>query len=157
MNYIQYSNSGNINVKRLDSMGIENYIILIPTNIEHHAAKILDKINFEAKTFVIRELAHMADMQSTQPVNPFDYGGLLNSAWILKKQLTEGISSEEIDSMYDRCQSAGAFGSKLLGAGGGGYMLVLTDSKNTIRQEFADRNCLDVGISHEGAKVVYRD
>jgi D-glycero-alpha-D-manno-heptose-7-phosphate kinase len=99
----------------------------------------------------------MADMQSTQAVNPFDYGGLLNAAWILKKQMTEGISSEEIDSMYDRCQSAGAFGSKLLGAGGGGYMLAITDSKIPIRQEFSDRICLDVGISHEGARVVYRD
>jgi D-glycero-alpha-D-manno-heptose-7-phosphate kinase len=96
-------------------------------------------------------------MQSTQRVNINEYGGLLNSAWMLKKQMTEGISSEEIDSMYDRCQSAGALGSKLLGAGGGGYMLALTDSKSAIRQEFSDRICLDVGISHEGAKVVYRD
>jgi D-glycero-alpha-D-manno-heptose-7-phosphate kinase len=157
MNYIQYSNSGNITVKRLDTMGIENYMILIPTNVEHHAAKILDKINFEAKTFVIRELANMADMQSTQVVNPFDYGRLLDSAWILKKQMTEGISSEEIDIMYERCKSAGAYGAKLLGAGGGGYMLAITDSKSTIHNYFPSRTSLDVGISHEGAKVVYRD
>jgi len=156
MNYIEYAN-GRVDVKRLDSNSIENYMILIPTNIEHHAAKILDKINFEAKTFIIRQLADMAKMQSTQRVNINEYGSLLSSAWILKKQLTEGISSEEIDSMYDRCQSAGALGSKLLGAGGGGYMLALTDSKSAIRQEFSDRICLDVGISHEGAKVVYRD
>jgi D-glycero-alpha-D-manno-heptose-7-phosphate kinase len=156
MNYIQYAN-GHVDVKRLDSNSIENYMILIPTNIEHYAAKILDKINFEAKTFVICQLADMAKMQSTQPVNINEYGGLLNAAWILKKQMTEGISSEEIDSMYDRCQSAGAFGSKLLGAGGGSYMLALTDSKSAIRQEFSDRTCLDVGISHEGVKVVYRD
>jgi D-glycero-alpha-D-manno-heptose-7-phosphate kinase len=160
MNYIEYVNeldNSRVDVKRLDSNTIENYMILIPTNIEHHAAKILDKINFEAKTFVIRQLADMAKMQSTQRVNIHEYGGLLNSAWILKKQMTEGISSREIDSMYDRCQSAGALGSKLLGAGGGGYMLAITDSKSTIRQEFSDRICLDVGIAHEGAKVVYRD
>lgn len=160
MNYIEYANelgNGRVDVKRLDSNTSENYMILVPTNIEHHAAKILDKINFEAKTFVIRQLADMAKMQSTQRVNINEYGRLLNTAWILKKQMTEGISSEEIDSMYDRCQSAGAFGSKLLGAGGGGYMLAITDSKSRIRQEFSDRTCLDVGISHEGARVVYRD
>ena len=160
MNYIEYANelgNGRVDVKRLDSNSIENYMILIPTNIEHHAAKILDKINFEAKTYVIRQLADMAKMQSTQRVNINEYGGLLSSAWMLKKQMTEGISSEEIDSMYDRCQSAGALGSKLLGAGGGGYMLAITDSKSSIRQEFSDRTCLDVGISHEGARVVYRD
>ena len=160
MNYIEYANelgNGRVDVKRLDSNAIENYMILIPTNIEHHAAKILDNINFEAKIFVIRQLADMAKMQSTQRVNINEYGRLLNTAWILKKQMSEGISSEEIDSMYDRCQNAGAFGSKLLGAGGGGYMLAITDSKSTIRQEFSDRTCLDVGISHEGAKIVYRD
>ena len=160
MNYIEYANelgNGRVDVKRLDSNSIENYMILIPTNVEHHAAKILDNINFEAKTFVIRQLADMARMQSTQRVNINEYGGLLNSAWILKKQMSEGISSTDIDSMYDRCQSAGAFGAKLLGAGGGGYMLALTDSKSAIRQEFSDRTCLDVGISHEGARVVYRD
>ena len=160
MNYIEYANelgNGRVDVKRLDSNAIENYMILIPTNIEHHAAKILDNINFEAKTFIIRQLADMARMQSTQPVNINEYGGLLNSAWILKKQMSEGISSTEIDIMYDRCQSAGAFGAKLLGAGGGGYMLAFTDSKSSIRQEFSDYTCLDVGISHEGAKVVYRD
>ena len=160
MNYIEYANElGNsrVDVKRLDSNSIENYMILIPTHIEHHAAKILDNINFEAKTFVIRELCNMAKMQGNQRVNNNEYGRLLNSAWVLKKQMSDDISSEEIDSMYDRCLGAGAFGSKLLGAGGGGYMLALTDSKNAIRKEFSDRTCLDVGISHEGARVVYRD
>lgn len=160
MNYIEYANElGNsrVDVKRLDSNSIENYMILIPTHIEHHAAKILDNINFEAKTFVIRELCNMAKMQGNQRVNNNEYGRLLNSAWVLKKQMSADISSEEIDSMYDRCLGAGAFGSKLLGAGGGGYMLALTDSKSAIRKEFSDRTCLDVGISHEGARVVYRD
>ena len=59
--------------------------------------------------------------------------------------------------MYERCKSAGAIGAKLLGAGGGGYMLALTESKSKIRQEFSDRTCLDVGIAHEGARVVYTD
>ena len=160
MNYIEYANelgNGRVDVKRLDSNSIENYMILIPTHIEHHAAKILDNINFEAKTFVIRELCNMAKMQGNQRVNNNEYGRLLNSAWVLKKQMSDDISSEEIDSMYDRCLGAGAFGSKLLGAGGGGYILALTDSKSAIRKEFSDRTCLDVGISHEGARVVYRD
>ena len=157
MNYIEYSNSGRIDVKRLDTMAIENYMILIPTNVEHHAAKILNNINFETKTFTIRELARIAEMQSTQLVNPFDYGRLLDSAWILKKQMSAEISNSDIDIMYDRCKDAGAYGAKLLGAGGGGYMLAITDSKEMIRREFSDRTCLDVGIAHEGARVVYRD
>lgn len=160
MNYIKYANElgeGRVDVKRLDSNTIENYMILIPTNVEHHAAKILDTINFEAKTFTIRELATMADIQGTQKVNIYDYGRLLDSAWALKKQMSAEISNNEIDIMYERCKDAGALGAKLLGAGGGGYMLALTESKEKIRREFSDRTCLDVGISHEGARVVYRD
>jgi len=160
INYIKYANElgeGRVDVKRLDSNTNENYMILIPTNVEHHASKILDTINFEAKTFTIRELANMADMQGTQKVNIHDYGRLLDSAWVLKKQMSAEISNNEIDTMYERCKAAGAFGAKLLGAGGGGYMLALTESKEKIRREFSDRTCLDVGISHEGAKVVYRD
>jgi D-glycero-alpha-D-manno-heptose-7-phosphate kinase len=160
MNYIKYANElgqGRVDVKRMDTNSIENYMILIPTNVEHHAAKILDNINFETKTFVIRELAHMAEMQATQPVKAHEYGRLLDSAWVLKKQMDDGISNDEIDNMYERCKSAGAIGAKLLGAGGGGYMLALTDSKSKIRQEFSDRTCLDVGIAHEGARVVYTD
>jgi D-glycero-alpha-D-manno-heptose-7-phosphate kinase len=132
-------------------------MILIPTNIEHHAAKILDNINFEAKTFIIRQLANMAEMQSTQRVDINTYGQLLDSAWILKKQMSNEISNSDIDNMYKRCKDTDALGAKLLGAGGGGYMLALTESKQKIRKEFSDRICLDVGISHEGAKIVYRD
>jgi D-glycero-alpha-D-manno-heptose-7-phosphate kinase len=160
MNYIEYANelgNGRVDVKRLDSNAIENYMILIPTNVEHHASKILDSINFEAKTYVIRQLADMARMQSTQQVNINTYSILLDSAWILKKQMSEEISNSDIDIMYDRCKNADALGAKLLGAGGGGYMLALTESKSAIRQQFSDRTCLDVGISHEGARVVYRD
>ena len=160
MNYIEYANElgkSRVDVKRLDSNAIENYMILVPTNVEHHAAKILDNINFEAKTFIIRQVADMAKIQGTQQVNINAYGQLLDSAWILKKQMSNEISNSDIDIMYDRCKSAGAYGAKLLGAGGGGYMLALTDSKEMIRREFSERTCLDVGIAHEGAKVVYRD
>ena len=160
MNYIEYANElgrGRVDVKRMDSNSLENYMILIPTNVERHASKILDKIDFAAKTNVIRELSHMANMQGTQPVSINEYGSLLNDAWVLKKQMNTDISNLDIDSMYERCLSADAFGAKLLGAGGGGYMLALTDTKNKIHNEFSDRTCLAVGISHEGTKLVYRD
>lgn len=160
MNYIKYSGeqgSPRVRVSRMDSNAIENYMILIPTNIERHASKILDNINFQANQFNIREMSHMADIWSPYLPNINDYGTLLDSAWALKKQLNDSISNSDIDLMYDRCKSAGASGAKLLGAGGGGYMLALTEAKSLIRKEFSDRLCLDVGISHEGAKIVYRD
>jgi D-glycero-alpha-D-manno-heptose-7-phosphate kinase len=53
-----------------------------------------------------------------------DFGQLLDDAWVLKRRLAKSISTEQIDAMYDAARRAGAVGGKILGAGGGGYLLV---------------------------------
>ena len=52
------------------------------------------------------------------------FGELLNKSWQIKKQLSSNVSNDYIDSMYDKAMAAGALGGKILGAGGGGYLLV---------------------------------
>ena len=63
-----------------------------------------------------------------------DFGALLDNAWSVKKKLSSNISSENIDIMYDIAKRNGALGGKILGAGGGGYMLfyVPNSSKNNV-------------------------
>ncbi len=56
-----------------------------------------------------------------------EMGRLLDAGWQFKKQFTEGISNERIDALYSRAREAGALGGKLLGAGGGGYILLFCD------------------------------
>ena len=56
-----------------------------------------------------------------------EMGRLLDEGWQHKKQFTEGISNERIDAFYSRAREAGAIGGKLLGAGGGGYILLFCD------------------------------
>lgn len=51
------------------------------------------------------------------------FGELLHEAWLLKRRFASGISDAEIDAMYEGAREAGAIGGKLLGAGGGGYLL----------------------------------
>lgn len=55
-----------------------------------------------------------------------DFGELLHQGWLAKKQTARKISTPHIDEMYDAARKAGALGGKLLGAGGGGYLLVYT-------------------------------
>jgi len=157
MNYIKYSIEDHISVTRMDSGQIEYSMVLILTNIQRHAAEILDNIDFKSRQFVIRELSLLADLHCKDIPEVEDYGKLLNLAWNLKKQMDAGISNNAIDNMYDRCLANGAFGAKLLGAGGGGFMLALTRDKDKLKESFSDRVCLDVRIAQEGAKVVYRD
>jgi D-glycero-alpha-D-manno-heptose-7-phosphate kinase len=52
-----------------------------------------------------------------------DFGALLHDAWQAKKRMSDRISSDYIDEMYDEAMKAGAVGGKVTGAGGGGYML----------------------------------
>jgi len=56
---------------------------------------------------------------------PFtEWGKLLHEGWMLKRSLSPKISSPVIDEIYERARRAGAIGGKLLGAGGGGFMLL---------------------------------
>ena len=56
-----------------------------------------------------------------------EMGRLLDEGWQLKKRFTEGISNEHIDALYEKARQAGALGGKLVGAGGGGYILFFCD------------------------------
>lgn len=156
MNYIKYSTDRAI-IQSLNPNGIDQYMVLVPTNIDRHAADIIGKIDIDEKTYVIRELSLMADLYSPYLPDYQSYSRLLNEAWNLKKSMEEGISNPAIDNLYEQCIINGAGGAKLLGAGGGGYMLALTEDKEKIKKAFSDRICLDVTVAQEGARVVYSD
>lgn len=53
-----------------------------------------------------------------------DFGRLLHEAWINKKQMAKQITTSNIDALYEAARSNGAIGGKILGAGGGGYLLL---------------------------------
>lgn len=66
-----------------------------------------------------------------------DFGLLLHEAWINKKQMAEQITNAGIDTLYERAREKGAVGGKILGAGGGGYLLLYCefDKKHIIAEE----------------------
>jgi len=66
-----------------------------------------------------------------------DFGALLHDAWINKKKMANQITTSKIDVLYDTARKYGAIGGKILGAGGGGYLLVYSpfDRKHIIAEE----------------------
>lgn len=86
-----------------------------------------------------------------------DFGGLLDEAWRLKRSMTSSISNSGIDAMYTGAREAGAWGGKLLGAGGGGFLLVLADPAKhaALRQALAPAQELSVKMERGGSKIVY--
>ena len=163
MNFIKYGSlRGNtiadtVEVTSLNPMGIAANCILVPTNIERHASTVLDTVDFESKSDKIKGLVEIAYIHSKYTPSWGSYAGSLKKAWDLKKQMSTDISNSDIDQMHDKCIEAGAVGCKLLGAGGGGYMLAMTDNVSAIKKAFPDRICLTFNVAEEGAKVVYRD
>ncbi len=65
------------------------------------------------------------------------FGKLLHESWQIKRQLSDKISTEHIDEIYNAARSAGAVGGKLLGAGGGGFVLLFAppSTQEKIRQK----------------------
>ncbi|MGA2597570.1 MAG: GHMP kinase [Bryobacteraceae bacterium] len=85
------------------------------------------------------------------------FGALLHEAWLAKRSLTDAISNGHIDAYYERGLRAGALGGKLLGAGGGGFLLFFCEphNQNKLRSELSELRELKFSLDPEGSKVVY--
>ena len=86
-----------------------------------------------------------------------EFGKLLDRAWQAKRTLDGGVSNAEINQMYERGLEAGAWGGKLLGAGGGGFLLLFApeEAHPKLREAFSDRPTLQVRINAPGSQVIF--
>jgi len=86
-----------------------------------------------------------------------DFGKLMHESWLLKRSLTDKISTEEIDGIYEQALSAGATGGKLLGAGGGGFMLFFVKPKYQQRVRKRLSGLLEVKFRFEnsGSQIIF--
>ncbi|MFX8758800.1 hypothetical protein ABTM54_19435, partial [Acinetobacter baumannii] len=77
------------------------------------------------KRAALREMKSQADsLRSALESNDLDaFGEILHEGWMLKRTLASGISNPQIDHWYETGRKHGAKGGKLLGAGGGGFLL----------------------------------
>jgi D-glycero-alpha-D-manno-heptose-7-phosphate kinase len=85
-----------------------------------------------------------------------DFGNLLDQAWQIKKQLTDNVSNDKIDEMYHRAMSNGALGGKILGAGGGGYLLLYVQDKHKNRLLEAMKTMIDLISNSQKVALLWR-
>ena len=95
-------------------------------------------------------------------VSPLDhdsFGAILDKGWQLKKSQTKLISSDEIDNYYNRALLAGATGGKLLGAGGGGFLLLCAKprAQEAIRKAMKPLFELPFKVDFAGTRINYYD
>ncbi len=85
------------------------------------------------------------------------FGQVLHEGWLLKKKLATGITNTEIDGHYEKALKAGAIGGKLLGAGGGGFLLFYCeeDKQGAVRKALADLKETPFSFEPQGSKIIY--
>lgn len=160
LNFIEYTTEDNILVTRLIDDNIASHCILIPTNLTRHSSAILNTIDFDKKSEVFNALAGVAHKLKYEIPEVKLYSQAINESWNLKKQMASEISNTSINKLIERCLDNGALACKLLGAGGGGYLLTMCEDEYVKRQlfyEFSDRVCLEMKTVNDGASVVYKN
>jgi len=84
-------------------------------------------------------------------------GEVLDEGWHLKRGLSTGITSSAIDELYNQAKAAGAYGGKIAGAGGGGFLLLVHPPERTrqIEEALSPRPRTPVRISAEGSRILF--
>jgi D-glycero-alpha-D-manno-heptose-7-phosphate kinase len=103
------------------------------------------------------QLVDEAEAILASPNRPVgEFGRLLHESWQIKRSLTQKISNANLDEIYEAGLSAGALGGKLLGAGGGGFMLffVPPEKREALRTRLKKLLCVPFRFSDRGSHVV---
>lgn len=87
------------------------------------------------------------------------FGEILHESWMLKRQLASGVSSGMIDDLYERARAAGAEGGKILGAGGGGFLLVSAPIERhpSITRALAHLRQVPMYFERQGSLIVFSE
>lgn len=141
---------------------LENSLMLFYIGDKRNASSILKQQNKKIKT----NFSILNSMQNQ--VNKFKniiergknldgIGKLLNEGWTLKKQLSKKITSKKIDSIYNSALKSGAIGGKVLGAGGGGFLLLYVpkNKKKLISKKFKSLYQMHFKIDQSGTRITY--
>ena len=151
-----------LNIKNIKKL--ERNLLLIYTGINRTADKIASayasKLSSTKKEFITKICEHVSEGEKLLNSGKVDeFGQLLNNAWYLKKKLSKSITNSKIDQLYDLALRNGALGGKLLGAGGGGFLLLYMHPK--FRKKFLKSNKKLINVpfnfTNEGAQVIFKD
>jgi len=168
LNLIQFNQDDSVSVepvicKRETLRQLQAQTVVFYTGITRSASGILkhqsSALATEKKkcdvTRKMVELAHtLCDELRKNRVGA--YGEIIHEGWLLKKSLTNGISSDLIDDWYTRARRAGAVGGKLLGAGAGGFLMFVAPSEKHDAIEHALKlRRMDFKFEPSGSRIIF--
>lgn len=113
------------------------------------------------KKMMLKKMKNLVDEAEAILVNDEkdldDFGRLLDTTWKLKRQTGGSVSTNSIDALYDKGIKAGALGGKLLGAGGGGFLVfyVQPDKQDSVKKAMSDLMYIPFEFENGGTQVIY--
>jgi D-glycero-alpha-D-manno-heptose-7-phosphate kinase len=141
---------------------LQSSFMLFFTGFSRFATVLAEKqiANFGKKEKELQTLGQLCDEANSilqQKENVVSaLGKLMHEGWMLKRELAEGVTTPAIDDIYNAGLEAGALSGKLLGAGGGGFMLFLVepDKQKAVREKLKDLIHVNFEIDTGGSKIV---
>ena len=169
LNLYRFNKNGSVNVEPVlispeSTERMERNLLMFYTGDLRSASEILEEQSKNIVTDSEKEYAQIEICKLTLELhkelinnNIDSLGAIMNAAWEQKRKLASGITNPVIDKAYSDAISAGATGGKLLGAGGGGFLLfyVPEDRHNSVKNALSDLRFMEFGFSRSGSTVIY--
>src|SRR6186713_676864 len=166
-NHITFRQDGSYQVNplivprtRLDLL--QDHLMLLFTGISRLSTEVaaVTIANLPQRETALQEMQRMVDqgiaILASPAVEITDFGRLLHESWLLKRSLADRVSSASIDDMYSAARAEGAIGGKILGAGGGGFLLLFVKPEDRARVRERLKTFIDVPFRFEnsGSRIV---
>ena len=169
LNTIRFRPDGSVHVdpiimSREKRKQLDENLVMFYTGITRSASGILQeqKKNTTDDSAKFRSLQTMKGMavELAEALNEGHIdavGDFMHQGWLEKRKLAAKISNAEIDGWYEAGRAAGARGGKLLGAGGGGFLMFYCDSdkQEALRESLSDLREVPFGLETQGTRVLY--
>ena len=167
LNFIKFNQDGSVSHEPIMMEGktykkLQKNLLMFYTGTTRSANTILAEktknITSEDKAKNLLKMCGLAkDMKSALESNDISsFGKILDEGWQLKKELASGIANPEIDEAYEIAMKNGALGGKLLGAGGGGFLLFYCEEEKQAQLKKAiGLKELDFSFERDGTSVIY--
>jgi len=143
---------------------LEDNLIMVSTGFYRAAGQVLKEQDDKTKTadptmvsnlHYVKELGQRS-LEAIESGNLTDLGRIMDEHWTHKKKRSKLMSNPEIDGWYALAMENGALGGKLIGAGGGGFLLFYTEQKGRLRKALRGAGLVEVnlGFDYEGTKIL---
>ncbi len=152
-----------VTLKKEKYQMLQDHMLLFFTGFSRTASEIAGEQikKTPEKKQELKRMAEMVDesvdILNDNDVDLTDFGKLLHEGWMIKRSLTKKISTREIDEIYKNAMRAGAIGGKLLGAGGGGFILLFVkpEDQNKVKEKLKNLLYVPFRFENLGSQIIY--